>query len=215
LGAGWAVGRGTAATEAVRRDAVAEGEAASEVTAEVVVIDSCPDGWAGKVHAIHAGKTRSEYAAAADLLLFADADTGFDPLLVRSTVAILKQRGLSLLSLLSTLSPDTWFARYVQPAAGFELVRQYPLDQVNPTARGCAFENGQFMLFDRSAYDAVGGHEAMKDELLEDLAFARAVKKPGSGRSIGCLEADGTLSSPMYRSWPAFRKGWQRIYTET
>lgn len=209
----FALDRCTDDTEVLLRGVISDlGEMGER--AEVVLINDCPEGWAGKVHAIHFGVTRSERAQSADLLLFADADTGFDPGLVRSTVAILKDRGLSLLSLLSTLTVGEWFERLVQPAAGFELVRQYPLDQVNSTERGRAFANGQFMLFERSAYEAVGGHEGVRDELLEDLAFSRLVKKPGSGRAIGCLEADGMLECQMYRSWDSFRTGWKRIYTE-
>ena len=46
---------------------------------EIVEIDACPNDWAGKVHAVYAGVTRSRGAADADFLLFADADTLFSP----------------------------------------------------------------------------------------------------------------------------------------
>ena len=209
----FALDRCTDDTEELLRGAIADAGEAGE-RAEVVLITECPEGWAGKVHAIHAGATRSDAARDAELLLFADADTRFDPGCIRATVAILKERKLSLLSLLSTLTSDAWFERLVQPAAGFELVRQYPLDQVNSTRRGRAFANGQFMLFERRDYETLGGHEGVREELLEDLAFSRRMKKPGTGRRIGCFEADGMLGCQMYRSWPAFRKGWKRIYTE-
>lgn len=213
LHAVFALDRCTDETEVILRQTIEE-HADSTHSAEVMLITECPDDWAGKVHAIHTGVTQSAQAQRSDLLLFADADTGFDADLVCSTVAILSHRSLSLLSLLSTLTRETWFEKLVQPAAGFELIRQYPLDQVNSPDRGRAFANGQFMLFTREAYEAVGGHAAVRDELLEDLAFARRVKKPGSGRAIGCLEADGMLSCQMYRNWKAFRTGWKRIYTE-
>ena len=76
------------------------------------------------------------------------------------------------------------------------------------------FANGQFMLFRRDVYDAIGGHEAVKGELLEDIALARVVGMRRHDYAGGCLMADGMLFCRMYRSWEAFRRGWRRIYTE-
>lgn len=182
---------------------------------EVLENDACPPGWAGKVHVVHKAVRGSRAAAGAAYLLFADADTVFAPGCVRAAVGLACARGLDLVSVLPRLMCETWYERIVQPAAGFELVRQYPLDKVNTRdgVGGRPFANGQFMLFRREAYEALGGHESVKDELLEDLAFARAVRK--AGRAFGVFEAGGLLRCRMYRSWPAFRKGWKRIFQES
>ena len=42
-----------------------------------------------------------------------------------------------------------------------------------------AFANGQYLLFNRIVYEAIGGHEAVKDMLVEDYALAQLVKKHG------------------------------------
>jgi hypothetical protein len=123
------------------------------------------------------------------------------------------------LSLLCTLTSKRFFEVIAQPAVGFELVRQFPLDRVNG-APGVApkrnFANGQFMLWKRTSFEALGGHEAVKGELLEDMALARrlgsrAFKDTYRG---GCLLAAGLVRCEMYRDWPAFIKGWKRIFTE-
>lgn len=183
---------------------------------EIVRVTECPEGWAGKTNAAWQGVQQGSAARNADLLLFADADTIFHPGLVRACVALLRARKLDLLSLLSGLTSDHWFERLVQPAAGFELVRQYPLDIVNRAERPRAFANGQFMLFTREVYNRLGGHEAVRHELLEDMAFARQMerlRKRGTAPA-GVLMAGGLLTCRMYRSWEAFRRGWKRIYTE-
>jgi cellulose synthase/poly-beta-1,6-N-acetylglucosamine synthase-like glycosyltransferase len=128
---------------------------------EIVEIDACPDDWAGKVHAAHTGVTRSRGAQGADYLLFADADTVFEPGCIAASLALMRQRKLDLLSLLSTLTHDMWFERVVQTAAAFELMRQYPPIRANGLKKRRAFANGQFMLFTRDTYDAVGGHAAV------------------------------------------------------
>jgi len=181
---------------------------------EIVEIDECPDDWAGKVHAAHSGVTRSQGAKDAEVLLFSDADTWFDPACVRATVAIANDRKLDMLSLLSTLEGELWFEKWVQPAAAFELARQYPLLRVNIDGdRQRPFANGQFMLFKREAYDAIGGHEQVKGAVLEDIAFALTLKY--RGKRGGLLMADGMLRCGMYGSWDEFVRGWKRIYTES
>lgn len=179
---------------------------------EIIQIDHCPDDWAGKVHAIWTGVERSAWTGRAEYLLFADADTVFDPDCVRATIALARHRGLHLLSLLSTLTRDRWFERLVQPAAGIQLVHQYPILRANRSEGRRAFANGQFMLFGRQAYQTVGGHRAVREHLLEDLALARAVE--AAGLRAGVFLADGLLTCRMYPSWAAFRRGWKRIYTE-
>lgn len=191
---------------------------------EVLLISQCPEDWSGKTHALWRGVQDSVGARDAELLMFADADTVFDPGLARATVALMGARKLDLLSLLSRLTCDAWFERLIQPAAGFELVRQYPLDYVNRANRPRAFANGQFMLFRRELYERIGGHEAVKQQLLEDIALARLLDKrkrkmpsrwgvlmPGDGKADP--EA-GMLHCHMYRNWNSFRRGWKRIYSE-
>jgi chlorobactene glucosyltransferase len=179
---------------------------------EIVEIDSCPADWAGKVHAAHSGVTRSRGAADAQFLLFADADTTFSPGCVAAALAMMRERRLDMLSLLSTLTYVRWFERVVQPTASLELMRQYPLARANAHTNRRAFANGQFMLFTRDAYDDVGGHEAVRSALLEDLALARRLE--ARGRSVGVFLAAGLFHCAMYADWPQFRRGWKRIYTE-
>jgi len=183
---------------------------------EIVEVERCPDEWAGKVHAAYSGVERSEHAKKADVLIFTDADTWFDPSCVRAALALARDRDLELLSLLSTLESRSWFERLVQPAAGFELMRQFPLLSVNQRGdERRSFANGQFMLFDANAYHALDGHahERIRDALLEDLAFANLYKH--RGRHGGLFLGDGMLRCAMYPGWDAFVRGWKRIYTES
>lgn len=191
---------------------IARSVIAGDLRFEIIEIGDCPEGWAGKVHAVHTGVMRSAAAQDAQYLLFADADTVFEPGCIAASLALMRERDLGLLSALSTLTYNTWFECVTQMATGFELLRQYPLTRANGLGGRRAFANGQYMLFARDAYDAVGGHEAVKAALLEDLALARLVGR--SQRAVGVFLADGLLHCRMYADWPSFRRGWKRIYTE-
>jgi len=193
--------------------AAIERAANNDPNIEIVEIDSCPDDWAGKTHAAHRGVSDSTFAKDADLLLFTDADTWFAPFCVRAAVSAMRQRDALMLSLLSTLDAHTLWERALQPAAVMALLRQHPLDRVNSPRNRRAFANGQFMLFDATAYRAIGGHAAVKDDLLEDIAFAYRFKH--SGRAWSVLPAGDALRCRMYDSHPAFLSGWRRIYLES
>ncbi|MEM7623823.1 MAG: glycosyltransferase, partial [Planctomycetota bacterium] len=194
-------------TENAAREAIAGDE-----RFEIIVIDTCPEGWAGKVHAVHTALERSP-ADGNDLLLFTDADCTFHPSCLRASAALLADRGLHLLSFLNDLRASKWFELVAQPMAGFELVRQFPLMRVNRAGdRQRAFANGQFMLFDPDAYRALGGHKNTRDRLLEDIAFAEGVKQ--RGMRGGVLLSGGLVRCAMYDTWEQFVRGWKRIYTE-
>jgi chlorobactene glucosyltransferase len=146
--------------------------------------------------------------------LFTDADTKFDKELVRCAVASAIKRNASLLSILSTLTITKTFERIVQPIASTFLVRKYPVDRVNREHRSRPFANGQFLLFSRDAYEEIGGHEAVKEALLEDIAFAKTISRTTDGR-VQLLFADGLLKCSMYPTFAAFKSGWKRIYIES
>lgn len=204
-----ALDRCTDRTEPIARD-----EIAGDERFEIITIDHCPDEWAGKVNAAHQGVTRAAAPRDAEVLLFTDADTWFDPPAFRAAVALLNDRHLDLLSLLPTLTRANWFERVVQPAAGFELMRRYPLDRLN-RGRRIRFANGQFMLFKRDTYERLGGHEAVRHELLEDLAFARLYALRRNRTRHAVLISRDLFHCRMYADWPDFRRGWKRIYTES
>jgi len=182
--------------------------AAADSRLRIIDNHDCPEGWAGKCNAARVGARH----AGGELLLFTDADVEFHPQLVRATVAMLRHRGLSLLSLLATPRVRHWFEAVVQPVAALMLMRMYPIPRVNDPDKPRAFANGQFLLFERSMYERLGGHAIVREDLLEDIAFARRVREFG-GRG-GLCTAEHLLSVEMYETMGEFHRGWKRIYLE-
>src|SRR5258705_216963 len=60
----------------------------------------------------------------------------------------------------------------------------------------------------REMYDAIGGHGAVSDCLLEDVAVAKAVK--ASGRKIFFRFGGDAVRTRMYRSFAQLREGWTK-----
>lgn len=178
---------------------------------QVLHVEDCPDDWAGKCNAARVG---AEHLLAGDarMLVFTDADALFEPELVRSAVAIALRERSGLLSVLSTLSNDRWDEWFIQPVASLNLMRMHPTDRVNRARNPHAFANGQFMLFDRDCYESLGGHGCVRNDLLEDIALARAVVSQGDRAII--VNADSMLQVSMYDSLTSLLEGWKRIYIE-
>lgn len=200
-----------AALDAALAGAAGSGGGGGRVT--IIENDRCPEGWAGKVHALWRAVSDAPAAREADVLLFLDADTMLEPSCIRAAAGLMHARGLGMLSVLSTLTSDEWFERIVQPAAGMELVRMFPLRRTNWPGQQRPFANGQFILIDRGAYFGFGGHEAVRQYVLEDVELARAADR--AGVRLGVVLADGLLHCRMYATWAEFRRGWTRIFTES
>lgn len=194
-------------TEAIAREAIA-----GDDRFELMTVNECPAGWSGKIHAIDHAVRTSEHARGCDSLLFVDADAELDPEIAAGALALAERRELDMLSLWSTLAVRSWFDWLVQPACGIELAYQFPLLRANRDERRRAFANGQFILFDRAAYERIGGHAAVNDEVFDDLALAR--RASGHGLRLGAFLSGHRLRVNMYPSWTTFCRGWKRIYTD-
>jgi glycosyltransferase involved in cell wall biosynthesis len=187
---------------------IARRHAAEDPRVRVIENEHCPEDWAGKCNAARCGAV----AASGRFLLFTDADTEFDPRLCRAAVAMAEHRQADMVTLLSTLTALRPFERIAQPVACFVLLHIYPVKRAHGSKRPRAFANGQFMLFRRDWYDSVGGHEAVHQDLLEDLAFARKLRRTDGTAEV--LLADDMLRCSMYDSMGTFLEGWRRIFTD-
>lgn len=174
----------------------------------ILEIDHCPDDWAGKCHAAAAGAS----VATGDWILFTDADVGFDPGVLRASTALAADQKVDLLTAWASLTARRWWEIIAQPPAAITLLRMFPPDRVNNFDHPRSFANGQFMLFRRESYVRIGGHEAVKSAVLEDLAFAALVHHH-DGRvlvSVAC----SMVQTDMYDSLDGLLGGWKRILVE-
>lgn len=166
-----------------------------------------PEGWVGKPWALAQGARSAQGA----WLLFTDADTWHAPGACSSTLAFALARGVDALSIATYQELGTWGERAVLPTIlGMILVAAGSMEELNdPHAAQHALANGQYLLVSRGAYDALGGHEALRGELVEDLEFARRVKRDGRFRLL-VAGGEELVRVRMYRSlreiWDGFTK---------
>jgi glycosyltransferase involved in cell wall biosynthesis len=163
-----------------------------------------PAGWSGKNHAMSVGARESR----GRWLLFTDADTAHLPGSLARTLLEAQQRGAALLSYSPAQEVHGVWEKAVMAVIFAELAITYRPAEVNDPATRVAAANGQYLLISREAYDAVGGHAAVRASLLEDVALARAVK--ASGRRIFFRYGPDAVRTRMYRSFSQLREGWTK-----
>jgi chlorobactene glucosyltransferase len=165
-----------------------------------------PAGWLGKPWACWQGYQDAE----GDLLLFTDADTTHGRELMGRAVAALEEEGAHLLTLVGRQLMGTLWERLVQPQVFFLMFFRFP--RFEQTARNArwrdAVANGQYLLFRREAYERIGGHVCVKDEVVEDLALAQHVKR--AGLLLRIRSAESELATRMYRSLRQLVDGWSK-----
>jgi chlorobactene glucosyltransferase len=173
---------------------------------EVIGGEALPSGWLGKPWACWQGAR----AAEGELILFTDADTVHGVDLLERAVAGLEDSGADLLTLSGRQLMGSFWERLVQPQIFFSMLLRFH-DVERAAARGrwrSVIANGQFMLFRGEAYRELGGHEAVKGEVVEDLAFAQLVVR--RGLSLAVRMAESSFSTRMYRSLGELVSGWSK-----
>jgi glycosyltransferase involved in cell wall biosynthesis len=173
---------------------------------QVRVIDAgpLPAGWTGKNNAVTAGAR----VASGDWLLFTDADTVHLPGSLARALAEARDNQMDMLSYSPEQIAVGFWEMAILPVVFSELVRRYPPAKVSDPASPVAAANGQFILIRREAYDEMGGHVSVADQILEDVTLARAVKN--SGRKLRFRYAADAVRARMYRNFAQLREGWTK-----
>ncbi|GAA3763012.1 glycosyltransferase family 2 protein [Terriglobus aquaticus] len=163
-------------------------------------------GFTGKNAALWFG-VNQPVARTAKWLLFTDADTLHEPGTTHRAVIEAERHGVAMLS----YSPRQIAANVVQrallPLVFSELATAYPPKLVNDPGSPIAAANGQFLLVQRAAYFSVGGHQAVADRVLEDVALARLLKRR---HGIRLRYAPESVAARMYRTTGEMMAGWTK-----
>jgi glycosyltransferase involved in cell wall biosynthesis len=153
------------------------------------------NGWLGKPFACSQLSTASKE----DYLVFVDADVRLSPQAISSSIALMQQLDWDFLSPYPAEEGETFFMKLVQPLLQWSWLTSVPLRFAESGKRASMIiANGQFFIVKRSAYEAINGHNSVKDEILEDLMIARLLSK--RGYKGGVADASAVARCRMYES---------------
>lgn len=155
-----------------------------------------PAGWLGKNWACQ----QLSQAASGDYLLFTDADTRHDPLMLREAIAAAIASDADLLSGMPHQEVKTWGEQLLVPLLAWSFMAFIPIVLAERLrAALLSVSIGQFLLFRRSAYEAIQGHAAVRDKIVEDFELARNIKRGGFHWRF--VDATARIHCRMYHSF--------------
>ena len=174
----------------------------------LTIIDGEPDlpeGWLGKNWACH----RLTESVDADFYVFIDSDVTLEPSAVASAITALTQNQLHLVSPYPKQIAPIWLARLIQPLLQWSWLTTVPLRATRSTKRpSLAVANGQFLVCRADSYRISGGHQAVKGEVLDDIALLRAFYRNGFS---GCvIDGSDIATCQMYESNQALVSGYSK-----
>jgi chlorobactene glucosyltransferase len=163
-----------------------------------------PEGWAGKPHALF----QASAVARGEWLCFVDADTFLNPEAISSCYAKAIETKADLFTVMTRQILGSFWEKVVMPLVMTALSVGFSPRKVNDPSRRDAIANGQFIMIKRAVYDAIGGHESVKDQITEDKAISERVK--WNGHRLVVADGMQVLSTRMYTSLPSMWEGWTK-----
>jgi glycosyltransferase involved in cell wall biosynthesis len=154
-----------------------------------------PAGWVGKSWACW----QLAAAAAGDILLFCDADVLLAPGAVDACWAQMCEQRAAVFSAFPRQRTVKLGERLLVPLIDDVLLAFLPHRLLRLPVPSAATANGQLLMFRRAAYDALGGHAAVADDLAEDLALARRTRR--AGLALGLALGGDLVSARMYSGY--------------
>lgn len=143
---------------------------------KVIAGKPLPEGWVGKVHACH----QLSVEAKGEYLFFLDADVRIAPDTIEKVLAEMDRRRSGLITGFPRFPVKPLLGKLLVPFQHFLVFFHLPLVMANYTTfPAFTAAHGAFMFFKRDAYESIGGHQAVRSSLLEDVHITRLVKKKG------------------------------------
>ncbi len=180
---------------------IAEGLAREDARIRRLRIETLPDGWTGKVHAMHGGVAASE----GEWLLFTDADIHFSPSVLKRAIAHCLQRQHDFLTLFPGFTETGLLIGATQGAFGVMLLSMLDPDRVTDADSPTAIGVGAFNLARRSYIEADEGLEWLRMEIADDMGIALMMKNRGA--AAGVLSGQDLIEVDWYPTLAAIHDG--------
>ncbi|MFQ5673247.1 MAG: glycosyltransferase [Nitrospinales bacterium] len=163
-----------------------------------------PTGWYGKPFALH----QASAMAGGDYLLFTDADPVFRPQAIASAMRYMQNNDLDVLTLMPGTQLLTFWEKAVQPVIFAFIAGLTRFKKVNSKEYPNAMGIGAFILIKREVYEAIGGHERVRQKIVEDIELAKCAKR--GGYRLVIADGKAILSIRMYHSLREIWTGWRK-----
>jgi hypothetical protein len=172
----------------------------------VLRVDELPSGWLGKCHACSLAASR----ATGDWLLFTDADVHMKPDLIARAVAAGERDAADHVTLWPGLNCTGVVTRGAMLAFQQMFALYAPVWQINRDRGSRGLGVGAFNLLRRGAYQAIGGHQPLKLEVLDDIKLGTLLRRGGFRQRVysGLTELEADWAHGVTGVIRAMEKNW-------
>ena len=163
-----------------------------------------PAGWVGKNWACQ----QLADAASGDVLVFCDADVFLAPGALAAVLAAMREQRAEAFSVFPRQRTGTLGERLAVPLIDEVLLSFLPHPLLRLPFPAAAIANGQLFAFRSDTYRRLGGHAAVADRIVEDLALARRVRR--AGHRLGLALGGSLVQARMYRGYGEALRGFAK-----
>lgn len=203
----------TDGTAAVARQTAYQSK--DEASLEIMTTDPLPNGWSGKLWAVHQGIERvlqDTTQPLPDYFLLTDADILHGQATLKQLVLKAEQEQLDLVSLMVLLRCQSFWEKLLIPAFVFFFQKLYPFPWVNQPQHPMAAAAGGCCLVRRETLMGVGGIEVIRKALIDDCALGAAIKGAVSGNGeTGRIWLGLTTATVSLRPYPSLQTIWTMV----
>jgi chlorobactene glucosyltransferase len=177
-----------------RTEEILESLATEDSRLKIIHGKYLPPDWLGKHWACHQLYRESE----GDLLIFTDADTVHMPDTLLCTAAALEEEKAGMLSIIPRHILGTWPEKLVMPYFALGVFAIVPLPPRLRPKKTYLSSSGKLLAFSRRAYEACGGFEAIRMNVLDDLELPQRVISCGLRYRV--FDGTNNVSTRMYHN---------------
>lgn len=187
-----------------RTGEILHGLANKYIQIRLVHIESLPEGWLGKTHALSQGAKISS----GNYLLFTDADIHFSPDILSKAISYMKAEKADHLTAAPNLKAQSLPLKGLISffLFGFGYLKRPWIANYKKNRGGMGI--GAFQLMTRECYRNAGGHDSIRLRPDDDLALGIRIKRKGYRQRL--VTALGSLSVEWYPSLPAALRGFEK-----
>ena len=164
-----------------------------------------PEGWAGKNWACHQAYLRAK----GEVLLFTDADTEHSSSAMSLALGQLVSQNLDALTAVPKLICNDFWTKITLPALATFLHTRFSPLRVNDPNTKTGYFFGSFFAITRNTYEAVGTHEGVRHELVEDGALGGKVKE--AKFRLKMVRGERQIDAVWARDLPTLWHGLRRL----
>ncbi|MBD3615569.1 MAG: glycosyltransferase [Gracilimonas sp.] len=175
-----------------------------------------PDEWLGKPWACH----QLSNHANGDYLIFIDADVWLEESAISKAVNALQKS--DVITVWPKQKLKTFWEKLIIPMVYYGLYSLLPARYVEKVPKWLpkslhkkmsskfAAACGQFLAFNKEAYNKIGGHTSVKKEVVEDVELSKVIKN--HGLMLSMYDGVGTVNCRMYQSHKEIFEGLRKNF---